>query len=134
MSESKRREDLDGSQAEGTVAWEVTSPLNLGQFRDEATRLLGSPVTLVAEGGISEPPSEETPMLLWFSDVKSSDHDGIEEALEAHEPDEGWDPNVEGSDADRLESLRERAESGENLTMDEAALAVTLLLRGGVSS
>lgn len=128
MSNAKRLNKRDDEDVTGSLAWEVTSPVELAQLDAEIVSEMNwrKPAGLLVEG-LADEASDENPITIWVT------HEGgkvsvISRVIKDHEPDPSWRP--EGEDADRMTAneLLTRIESGSTLTHDEIVTALRLLL------
>lgn len=126
MSAVTRESDLDDLHVEGSLAFEVSEPVNLGQLDAEISGAMewGDGSGLVTSGGLSEEASEESPITLWVTHA-SGDPEVIEAAISEHKPSDQWAPQ----DHQDLTDLIAKVQEGEDLSDDEVRRAVVLLLR-----
>lgn len=123
---TKRLTKRDGEHTEDSLAYEVTTPVNLGQLDAEIVAEMGwrKAAGLVVEG-LVENATEEEPVVLWVTHggAKAST---VTSVIKDHEPDSSWRP--ESSDASR-EGLISKLESGGSLDSDEVRQALLILLK-----
>ena len=124
----ERRSDPDEQHGESAVAYELKSPVNLGQLAAEVREDTGwEQANLVVEGGEMKDsvfaPAKDKPLLLW---VTNDEADGrvVGNILRSHEADEGWTPE----DSPTLESLTAKVRDGHSMDQVEVGVAVSLLL------
>lgn len=128
MSNAKRQTKRDDENVKGSLAWEVTEPVNLAQLDAEIVAEMGwrKPAGLLVEGIASEA-SEENPVMLWVTheDPKST---VVTRVLADHTPDPQWQPEERDRTEVTVRTLLARFESGEALSLVEMQHAIRLLL------
>lgn len=133
MSNAKRLNKMDDESVEGSLAWELTSPVDLAQLDAEIVAEMNwrKPAGLLVEG-IAEEASTENPLTLWVTH-ENGKVSVISRVIKDHEPDPNWRPDGEEADRMTAADLLTRIEDGATLTQDEIATALRLLLAAAAS-
>lgn len=129
MSNAKRLTKRDDEHMSGSLAWEITEPVNMAQLDAEIVAEMNwrKPAGLLTEG-LTEDATTEDPVVVWVTH-ENGKVSTISSVLNDHTPDANWRPEGD-PEVDKMSArdLLARIDSGDLLDAAEITAALRILL------